>query len=59
MVADPPWENASASRAAGYPLLPSRNLKAIPMSRLLAPVTWFCCPCLKPTLHLHVFERFI
>lgn len=56
VVADPPWENASASRAAGYPLLPSRNLKAIPVSRLLAPVSLFNRPCLDPTSQLHVPE---
>ncbi len=38
VVLDPPWENASAQRAAHYPTLPSRNLLAIPMRRLLNPV---------------------
>jgi hypothetical protein len=38
VVLDPPWENASARRAAHYPTLPSRNLLAIPMRRLLRPV---------------------
>ena len=54
MVVDPPWENASAARGAKYPTLPSRRLLAIPMRRLLHPVSvrvyrhdaclWgFCC----------------
>ncbi len=38
VVLDPPWENASAGRAAHYPTLPSRNLLAVPMRRLLHPV---------------------
>lgn len=40
MVLDPPWENASARRAWRYPTLPSRNLLAIPMRRLLHPVSF-------------------
>lgn len=43
MVLDPPWENASARRAWRYPTLPSRNLLAIPMRRLLQPVSSMNC----------------
>jgi hypothetical protein len=42
VVLDPPWENASARRASHYPTLPSRNLLAIPMRRLLRPVRCGC-----------------
>lgn len=42
VVLDPPWENASARRSAHYPTLPSRNLLAIPMRRLLNPVRRAC-----------------
>lgn len=38
VVLDPPWENASAKRASRYPTLPSRNLLAIPMRRVLRAV---------------------
>ena len=38
ILLDPPWENASARRGAKYPMLPSRNLKAIPMQRLMHQV---------------------
>ena len=43
VVLDPPWENASAKRAWRYPTLPSRNLLAIPMRRLLRPVRCRVC----------------
>ena len=50
VVLDPPWENASAKRAWRYPTLPSRNLLAIPMRRLLRPVR--CRVCARQVAHL-------
>ena len=38
VVVDPPWENASAKRAAKYGTLPSRHLLSVPMRKLLNPV---------------------
>ena len=38
VVIDPPWENASAKRAAQYSTLPSRYLLSVPLHKLLNPV---------------------
>ncbi|KAL0023098.1 hypothetical protein WJX77_000936 [Trebouxia sp. C0004] len=35
IVLDPPWENKSAKRGSKYPTLPSRDLKAIPLQKLM------------------------
>lgn len=35
IVLDPPWENKSAKRGSKYPTLPSRNLKGIPLQKLM------------------------
>ena len=39
IVVDPPWENASARRAAKYTTLPSRYLLSVPMRKLLNHVS--------------------
>ena len=41
IVLDPPWENKSAKRGSKYPTLPSRNLKGIPMQKLLHQVGFY------------------
>ena len=38
IVLDPPWENKSAKRGSKYPTLPSRNLKGIPLQKLMHAV---------------------
>ena len=42
VVADPPWENKSASRGQKYPTLPSRRLLSIPVPQMLHKVQCSC-----------------
>ena len=41
IVLDPPWENKSAKRGSKYPTLPSRNLKGIPLQKLMHAVSFW------------------
>lgn len=38
IVADPPWENASAKRAGRYATLPARSMLRLPIPQLLDQV---------------------